>query len=70
MIDSNSQYFYNLQLSVIFLFVDFLGIKKASTIVKAFDTCELGGSIFYDPQKVVLHKSQSPVSQALFFMPL
>jgi hypothetical protein len=41
-------------------------IKKASTFVKAFDTCELGGSIFYDPQKVVLHKYQSPVSQALF----
>jgi hypothetical protein len=38
--------------------------------VKAFDTCELGGSIFYDPQKVVLHKYQSAVTQSLFYTSL
>jgi hypothetical protein len=26
--------------------------------------------VFYDPQKVVLHKSQSPVKQALFYTSL
>jgi hypothetical protein len=45
--------------------VNFLGIKKASTIVKALIRVIPKG-LFYDPQKVVLHKYQSPVSQALF----
>jgi hypothetical protein len=46
MIDSNSQYFYNLKLSVIFLFVDFLGIKKASSIVNVLISVNSEGVYF------------------------